>query len=172
MLDRQRDAARDGGRAGRLIEILALQAVALLAQGRRDQALAALEQALALARPEGYVRLFIDEASPAGEGAPIGELLRQLAAKGTAVDYVSQLLAALREERGTQDQGPALVEPLSARELEVLRLLAVGISNKEIAETLVIATSTVKQHLKNIYGKLDVHNRTQAANRARDLDLL
>jgi ATP/maltotriose-dependent transcriptional regulator MalT len=65
-----------------------------------------------------------------------------------------------------------LVEPLSERELEVLRLLAVGLSNKEIAETLVIAASTVKQHLKNIYSKLDVHNRTQAAHLARDLDLL
>ena len=172
LLDRQRIAAKDGGRAGRLVEILTLQAAALLAQGRRDQALTALEQALTLARPEGYVRLFLD--------APIGELLRQLAAKGTAVDTVGQILAALRKERGTQDQGPGLgtspspplVEPLSERELEVLRLLAVGLSNKEIAETLVIAASTVKQHLKNIYGKLDVHNRTQAANLARDLDLL
>jgi LuxR family maltose regulon positive regulatory protein len=171
-LDRQNNAARSGGRTGRLIEILTLQAVALQTQGQQNQALTALEHALILAEPEGYVRIFVNE------GAPIGELLRQLVAQGVAMDYVNKLLTALSEETRVQRESSRdldaqpLVDPLSERELEVLRLLAVGLSNKEIAQTLVIAASTVKQHLKSIYGKLDVHSRTQAVARARELNIL
>jgi LuxR family maltose regulon positive regulatory protein len=183
-LDRLAEAAREGRRTGRLIEILVLQSLIHQARGRQDQALAALGQALTLARPEGYMRLFIDE------GARMGELLRQAAAQGiaatqgVAVPYVGQLLAAVKREAEARKRAapeplppapPAdepLLDPLTERELEVVRLLAAGLSNKEIAGTLVIALSTVKQHLKNIYAKLDVHSRTQAVVQARNLGLL
>ena len=85
---------------------------------------------------------------------------------------MSALLIALESEAKTKDVHSSLIEPLSERELEALRLLATGLSNKEIAQTLIIAVGTVKQHLKSIYGKLQVHNRTEAASRARDLGLL
>jgi LuxR family maltose regulon positive regulatory protein len=162
------EAAEPAGAMGYGIEILILQALALHVQGKMDRALSALDRALSLAEPQGYVRAFIDE------GAPMGELLRQAVAQGIAVDYVSKLLAALgaEEQEARPSTGTQLAEPLTERELEVLRLLVVGLPNKEIARTLVIAVGTVKQHLKNIYGKLEVHNRTEAANRARDLGLV
>jgi len=166
LLARLLEVAEAAGAIGYVIEILVLQALALQAQGKMDQALTPLERALSLAEPEGYVRTFIDE------GAPMGELLRQAAAQGIAVDYVNALLTALESEAKTKDVHSSLIEPLSERELEALRLLATGLSNKEIAQTLIIAVGTVKQHLKSIYGKLQVHNRTEAASRARDLGLL
>ncbi|MCK4472189.1 MAG: helix-turn-helix transcriptional regulator, partial [Anaerolineae bacterium] len=159
-------AAEKAGWIHKEIKILTLQALALKAGGDSEEALTALARALTLAEPEGYVRTFIDE------GAPMGELLRQAAAQGIKLDYVSALLTALESETKAKGVHPSLVEPLSERELEVLRLLATGLANKEIAQTLVIAVGTVKQHLKSIYGKLQVHNRTEAANRARDLGLL
>ena len=179
LLERQRRLAEAGGRNGRLIEILGLQALALEALGRPDEADEALSEALSLARPEGYVRVFLDL------GWPLYELLERSAASAPfAGDYVRDLLDAFREEREahrsriaeaaplapTLDQ--ALADPLTERELEVLQLLAEGLSNKEIGSRLVVAPSTVKQHLKNIYGKLDVHSRTQAVGRGRELALL
>jgi LuxR family maltose regulon positive regulatory protein len=167
--------AETTGAMGYAVEILALQAVAWHAQGREDQALTALERGLALAEPEGYVRMFADE------GEPMGELLRQAAARGTAPDYASRLLAALGKaapatsapvQRTKEMQPSPLVEPLSGRELDVLKLLAQGCADKKIAETLVIARETIHKHLRNIYGKLDVHNRTAAVARARELGLL
>ena len=113
----------------------------------------------------------------------MGELLRRAAARGIAPDTVGGLLAALgdetREERRMMDSSPSscagrasVVESLTKRELEVLRLLAAGLSNRGIADALVVAVGTVKKHLKNIYGKLGVHSRTQAVARARDQGLL
>jgi LuxR family maltose regulon positive regulatory protein len=190
LLERQRALAEAGGRNGRLIEILGLQALALQAQDRSEEASAALFQAISLGRPEGYVRLFLDL------GWPLYELLRRSAARGTAAgtpgaavapvvgDYVHKLLDAFRQEREAQRNrgtetvsllpplAQALTDPLTERELEVLQLLAEGLSNKEIAERLIVAPSTVKQHLKNIYSKLDVHSRTQAVARGRELALL
>ncbi len=157
---------------GFLIEILALQALAFQAQGNVTQAMISLEQALFLAEPEGYVRLFIDK------GPAMAALLRQAAARSIAVDYVGKLLAALAGETPGQEPSPIvhppspLVEPLSERELEVLRLTAAGLSNREIAQELIVAVSTVKTHLNNIYRKLDVSSRTQAVARARDLKLM
>ncbi len=178
LLERQRVLAEAGGRNGRLIEILGLQALALEAQDRPEEAGAALFQAISLGRPEGYVRVFLDL------GWPLRELLKRLVAPRIAGTYVRDLLDAFQKEseahrsRVTEDVAlpPSLAEPsidqLTERELDVLRLLAQGLSNKEIAERLIVAPSTVKQHLKNIYGKLDVHSRTQAVARGRELELL
>ena len=154
------------------LEMMILQAIVYQHQGDTSQALAVLEQALTQAEPEGFVRIFIDN-DPA-----LDELLRQAAARGIAVDYVSNLLEAFetREKQITlppsHPASTALIEPLSDREVEALRLLAAGLSNKEIAKTLIITVGTVKKHLNNIYGKLDVHSRTAAVARARDLDIL
>lgn len=154
------------------IGILVLQALVLQAQGQGDQALDALERALSLAEPEGYVRAFI------GEGAPMGELLRQAAARGIAVEYVGKLLSEWAKEmrRGEPAEEspsfPAGVEVFTERELEILRLLAIGLSNREIAEQLFLAVGTVKKYTSNIYGKLSVHSRTQASAKARELGLL
>jgi LuxR family maltose regulon positive regulatory protein len=149
-----------------------LRAVALEAQGKHAQAMVAFERALSLGTPGGYVRVFVDE------GEPVTRLLSKAASRGVAGAYVEKLLAACDtatpgdgEDRPSPPVQP-LVEPLSARELQVLRLLAAGLSNPEIAEQLVIAVSTVRSHLKNIYGKLDVHRRWDAVRRAKDLGLL
>ena len=161
-----------------LIELLVLQAMACKAIGDREQGLAALSRALSLAEPEGYVRIFIDE------GDPMAEMLRDAVARGVNSGYATILLAALAAERKDQEYGarpgssslgtgPSIVvEPLSEREVEVLRLLAAGLSNREIAEQLFLAVGTVKKYTSNIYGKLGVHSRTMAAAKVRELDLL
>jgi LuxR family maltose regulon positive regulatory protein len=130
-----------------------------------------LARALTLAEPEGYVRIFVDE------GAPMAALLRAAAQRGIAPSYVAGLLAAFPQAgkqpaRQGEPDALSLVEALSARELEILRLIAAGHSNQAIADTLVIAVSTVKRHINNIYGKLAVQSRTQALVRARELHLL
>ena len=167
------------GRVGSVLDIMIARALGQWAQARFGDALATLAHALALAAPEGYLRRFVDE------GAPMLTMLHA-AAHGIAPDYLTRLLAAfpatLKAERATQyfvsaslpSAGPSLslVEPLSPRELEVLRLIAVGQSNAEIAQTLVIALSTVKTHTNTIFGKLQVTSRTQAIVRAHDLQLI
>jgi LuxR family maltose regulon positive regulatory protein len=154
------------GAKGYVVETLVVQAVSFEAKGRHRQALTALGRALLLAEPEGYVRTFIDE------GAPMRELLRCAAAEGISLTYVGRLLTVLETDARSADGKAQLVEPLSERELEVLRVLSTGLSNQEIAETLFIAVGTVKQHLKSIYAKLQVHSRIEAAHRARDLGIL
>jgi LuxR family maltose regulon positive regulatory protein len=180
LLGRLASAAEAGGRTGRLIEILALQALGLSVIRSRGQQqdttrpeLKVLERSLALAKPEGYLRLFLDE------GPSMATLLRQAAARGIEPDYVLKLLDAFAVQAngippsfGLRTVPSSLVEPLSERELEVLRLVAEGLSNREIAEQLVVAVGTVKAHLHNICGKLDVQNRTQAILRAQQLGLL
>jgi LuxR family maltose regulon positive regulatory protein len=170
---------------GIAIELLALQALALQGQGQTAEALSVLRRALSRAEPEGYARVFLDE------GAPMAELLRLAAARGISSEYVSKLLAAfetpgprLRVSDSRLMTAPAsnlkpetrepetLIEPLSERELEVLRLVAEGLSNREIAEKLTITVGTAKRHVSNIYAKLGVHSRVQAVSRAQDLRLL
>ncbi|MGD8598452.1 MAG: LuxR C-terminal-related transcriptional regulator, partial [Anaerolineae bacterium] len=160
-----------GGRFGRLIEILVLQALAIQAQGDPAGGLTALERALAIGEAEGYVRVFVQQ------GAPLAPLLRQAAARGVSVQYVNELLAAMGLEAETATapslaSTPSLVEPLTPREMEVLQLLGAGNSNQEIADSLVITINGVKKHTSNIYGKLGVHSRTQAVVRAQELGLL
>jgi LuxR family transcriptional regulator, maltose regulon positive regulatory protein len=180
LLARLLPAAQAAGRMGCVLEIVILQALTADAHGNQAEALATLEHALTVAEPEGYVRIFVDE------GAPMAALLRAAHQHGIAPGYVARLLAAfpsaadrgLRTESLTparsvlSPQSSTLVEPLSERELDVLRLIAEGHSNQAIADWLVVAVSTVKKHVNNIYGKLDVQSRTQALLRARELKLL
>jgi LuxR family maltose regulon positive regulatory protein len=169
------------GRTGSVIEILMLQAEALHASGEMNQAMERLSRALSLAEPEGYIRLFVDE------GAPMARLLSQMRARrGTdqpgSTGYREQLLALFGR---THDEGVShsavvvpgsgmdpLGEPLSERELEVLRLIVAGCSNREIADRLVIAVSTVKWYVNTIYSKLQVESRTKAIARARELNIV
>jgi LuxR family maltose regulon positive regulatory protein len=161
-------AAETAGRTQSVIEVLALQALALQARDRTEKALRILSRALKLAGPEGYLRLFIDE------GSPMIDLLRQAASRGMEMNYVSKLLDSFesREAVSEAKKFQPLVEPLSERELEVLRLLAAGLSNQQIAEELYLSINTVKVHAKNIYGKLNVHGRMQAVQHARELKIL
>ncbi|MGH3146545.1 MAG: LuxR C-terminal-related transcriptional regulator, partial [Rubrobacter sp.] len=175
LLERLLQATEEGGRMGSVIEILVLQALAYKAQGERPSALVPLKRALTLAEPEGYVRVFVDE------GRPMAQLLSEAAAHGIMPDYTHRLLAAFEaEEQKSADEShvapapPArsLIEPLSQRELEVLRLIARGLSNREISERLFLALITVKGHNRNIFRKLQVRRRTEAVALARELGLL
>lgn len=157
------------------LELLLIQSQAYEAIGQREQALALVKQALQRAEPEGYIRLFLDE------GPPLASLLLHLRETSPQQHaYLHSLLAAAVEpdtmrpgNEGKQPQrAQPLLDPLSERELEVLRLIAAGASNEEIAGQLVIATSTVKRHVSNIFGKLEVSNRTQAVMRAQSIGLL
>jgi LuxR family maltose regulon positive regulatory protein len=157
------------GRIDLVLEILVLKALAHQAQGDGEQALDALARALSLAEAGGYVRIFLDE------GPPMARLLYQAAARGTAPQYVGKLLAAFPAEdpaAATWQAAGEMVEPLTARELEVLHLVAQGLSNQEVAGRLFLSLTTVKWHTHNIYGKLAVKNRTQAVAKARALGLL
>jgi LuxR family maltose regulon positive regulatory protein len=166
LLDRLHQAAATEGRTGVQIEALALYALARWGGGDRAGALTALERALRLAEPEGYVRLFADL------GLPMARLLQEAHARGVMPDYTATLLAARGGNGEVGSARSALPEPLSARELEVLRLIAAGLTNREIAETLSISPETVKRHTAGIYGKLGAGNRTEAAARARALAIL
>jgi LuxR family maltose regulon positive regulatory protein len=169
LLDRLLHDAEAKARVGSRLEMLLLCSLAWRARSSDTKALAALEQALALAEPEGYMRLFLDE------GPAMLDLLRLARSRGLAPDYIATLLIASGKEPATPRSVPrsaGLVDPLSQRELEVLHLLADGASNEEIAERLVIAVSTAKRHVSNIFGKLTVSSRTQAVARAQALGLL
>jgi LuxR family maltose regulon positive regulatory protein len=192
MLAPWREQMEAKGWPDELLKVLVLQAVANQALTQQatgpgapggdprpgtGKAVELLAEALAMAEPGGFVRTFIDE------GAPMAQLLTETAARGIKPGYTARLLAALAAEAPGRD-GPSpdpaplppgvlpLIEPLTPREQEVLQLIAAGYSNPEIAEELVIALTTVKTHVKNIYGKLQVTNRVQAVARAQELNLL
>jgi LuxR family maltose regulon positive regulatory protein len=169
ILDELQSSVERLGRIGVLIEIHALRALGFWLQGEREGSLAALEQALCLAEPAGYRRRILD--CP----APMPALLREAAAGNLASGYAARLLEALPGRSVAPEPGAGagqIVEPLSGRELDVLVLLAEGLSNKQVAERLFISLPTVKWHTSNIYGKLGVGSRTQAIFRARALGLI
>jgi LuxR family transcriptional regulator, maltose regulon positive regulatory protein len=162
LLERLRQAAEAGARTGTVIEVLALQALAHRAQGDAPAALAALRRAVELAEPEGYVRVFADE------GPPMAALLRAVAKQGVARGHVRRLLAAAGSRPVDQD----LVDPLSGRELDVLRLLRTDLDGPGIARRLGVSLNTVRTHTQHVYAKLGVTNRRAAVRRAAEIDLL
>ena len=167
LLGRLLHAAEVGGRTGSVIEILVLLALGRQVRGDVPAALVPLGQALTLAEPEGYRRVFLDE------GVPMAALLRAAAEQGGATDYVRGLLAAYGDIETARSTGTAsLIEPLSGRELDVLRLLRTDLGGPDIARELVVSLNTVRTHTKNIYAKLGVNSRRAAVRRAEELDLL
>jgi LuxR family maltose regulon positive regulatory protein len=172
LLDRLREAAETSGRAGSLVEIRILQALAQDAQGRRPQALLSLGEAWGQApEPDGYVRLLLDE------GAPMVDLLRDAERQGPAGDHAHRLLslgaARDREAAGTpQRLAPLSAEPLTERELQVVRLLDSELSGPQIARELFVSQNTLRTHTKHIFTKLDVTTRRAAVGRARELGLI
>jgi LuxR family maltose regulon positive regulatory protein len=162
------------GRRSRVVALLALQAAGLAAQGDAAPARAALERALALAAPEGYVRAFLDA------GDSLAGMLRRMGDDPAHGDYARRLLAHFaapaapvqNPQAASSRPAAALVEPLTERELEVLRLVAGGASNRDIAAHLILSVGTVKKHTNNIFGKLGVQSRTQAIVKARAAGLL
>ena len=157
------------------LKVMVLQALALHAHDEKAQAVQLLGEALALAEPSGFIRIFIDE------GTPMAQLLSEAASQGIMPDYVEKMLAVFEvEQHKNEDKSPLplapptqpLIEPLSQREVEVLQLIARGLSNREISERLFLALSTVKGHNRVIFGKLQVQRRTEAVARARELGLL
>jgi len=176
LLERLLPAAEEGARTGSVIEILVLQALAHQMQGDIPAALASLQRALTLAEPEGCVRVFVDE------GPPMAALLRaatrvtpgeqQGVAPSVAPSYVRQLLAAVNKTVDSAPVQQGLIEPLSERELDVLRLLGTDLDGPGIARELFVSLNTMRTHTKNVYAKLGVNNRRAAVRRAQELDLL
>jgi LuxR family transcriptional regulator, maltose regulon positive regulatory protein len=180
LLERLLKAAQEGRRMGSIIEILVLQALAHQVLGEIPAALIPLQQALTLAEPDGYMRIFLDE------GSPMAQLLREAAARRILPDYTDKLLGAFEADHHSsadetllpdlREQLPQvsqpLIEPLSQRELEILRLFKTELSGPEIARELVIALSTVRTHTKSIFSKLNVNNRRAAVKRAAELGLI
>lgn len=153
------------------LRAMVLQALAYRAHGDKEKALLVLGDVLVMAEPGGYIRLFADE------GRPMAQLLSEAAARGILPEYTARLLDAFDRDSGDSrtQVSPgvsSLVEALSPRELEILRLVAQGLSNQEISERLFLALDTVKGHNRRIYEKLQVQRRTEAVARARDLGLL
>jgi LuxR family maltose regulon positive regulatory protein len=147
--------------------VIAIRVLQALAAGTVETALEYLGDALHLGQTEGFIRAFADA------GEPLIPLLQEAALRGVLPEYVGQILSAMREAHHAPVATQSLLEePLSEREIEVLRLVTAGLSNREIAEKLIISTGTAKTHVHNIYGKLGVRNRTEAARRATELKLI
>jgi LuxR family maltose regulon positive regulatory protein len=173
LLKRVYTNANDRGHISRVIEVLNLQALAMQAVGDTRQAINVLEQSLALAEPRGFLFAFVNE------GPPMARLLYEALSREIAPEYVQKLLAAFPDvepEKEVMSQPIVIdsewIEPLSERELEVLQLIAEGLSRQEIATKLVLSLNTVKTHARNVYSKLGVNNQMQAVGKARGLGLL
>ena len=170
-----RQQAEANARQDERLKVMVLQAVALHLHGERDTAVHMLGDALTLAEPGGFIRLFVDE------GMPMAQLLAAAAAHGMLPGYIGRLLAAWEAEQAQRPDtaalpparpGQPLIELLSERELEVLRLIAQGLSNRQICERLFLALDTIKGHNQKIFAKLQVQRRTEAVARARELGLV
>ncbi len=171
LLDWLSEEAEAAGRIRSLVEILALRALILYRQKAREAALSTLEESLALAEPGRLVRVFADE------GPAMAKLFAEAEKRAPLPippGYARSLTLAFRPRHGDHVSPAAseLLEPLSDREIEVLRTVAAGLTNREAARKLFVEPSTVKKHLEHIYGKLGVRNRTQSVARARELELL
>jgi LuxR family maltose regulon positive regulatory protein len=173
LLERLYTNANDRGHISRVIEILNLQALAMQAVGDTRQAINVLEQSLNLAEPRGFLFAFVNE------GPAMARLLYEALSREIAPEYVQKLLAAFPDVESEKDlmskpivSDSEWIEPLSDRELEVLQLIAEGLSRQEIATKLVLSLNTVKTHARNIYSKLGVNNQMQAVGKARGLGLL
>jgi LuxR family maltose regulon positive regulatory protein len=172
LVEPQRQQAEVKRLPQRLLLVMAVQSIVLFAQGKKDQAVQVLAEALALAEPGGYIRLFVDE------GALMAQVLLEAASRGIRPDYIARVLAVFEGEM--KDEQPTasvpgssfLIEPLSQRELGILKLIAQGLSNREIGERLFLALDTIKGHNRKIFDKLQVQSRTEAIARARELGLL
>jgi LuxR family maltose regulon positive regulatory protein len=166
ILDALRQEMASRGWQDELLKITTLESIALDTSGASDEAIQSLRTALKMAEPDGFIRNFIDE------GQPMAQLLQRMKAQGGRQnEYIGRLLDAFDLHPSSLLLSP-LVEPLSQRELEILQLVAQGLSNKEISNRLFLALSTVKGHNRNIYGKLQVQRRTEAVARARELGLI
>src|SRR6266508_1049609 len=166
LLERLLRAAEAGKRSGSVIEILVLQALAQQVRGDIPAALASLQRALTLAEPEGYVGIFV------AEGPPMASLMRAVAKQRIAPSNLRPLLAAVYKTEDSTPVKQGLIEPLSERELDVLRLLGTDLAGPDIARELIVSLNTVRTHTRNIYAKLGVNNRRAAVRRATELDLL
>jgi LuxR family maltose regulon positive regulatory protein len=166
LLDRLLQAAEHGGRTGSMIELLVLQALAGQTRGDTRAAFVPLERALTLAEPEGYVRVFVDE------GPRMAALLQAAAKGGIAPRSVQRLLTHFGTPVGEPHARQNVIEPLSERELDVLRLLATDLDGPEIASHLMVSLNTLRTHTKSIYTKLGVNSRRAAIRRAEELALL
>ncbi|GAB4508289.1 MAG: LuxR C-terminal-related transcriptional regulator [Anaerolineae bacterium] len=166
LLARLLEAAEEGGKMGSAIEILILQALAYDAQGDRPGALVPLQRALTLAEPEGYLRLFVDE------GAPMAVLLAEAFRQNIRPEYTRRLLAGFTTSPVKAAAVQPLIEPLSERELDVLRLLNTDLNGPDIARQLMVSLNTMRTHTKNIYSKLGINSRRAAVRRAEELGLL
>jgi LuxR family maltose regulon positive regulatory protein len=166
LLDRLLSAAEADRRSGSVMEILVLQALASQERGDTRAALASLSRGLVLAEPEGYVRIFVDE------GAGMAGLLRAAVKHGVGGGYARRLLAAVRATPDDEPVGHDVIERLSIRELDVLRLLGTDLDGPGIARRLFVSLNTVRTHTKNVYAKLGVNNRRAAVRRAAELDLV
>jgi len=183
LLERLLNAAEGAKRMGSVLEVLVTQALVYQVHGNSSRAFSSLERALSLAQPEGYVRIFVDEGNPmrlqiedyrlriSKQSGPFDEALRN-----RIIPYVEKLLICFEDSQPAtniqQSKIDNLLGPLSPRELEILRLIAQGLSNREISERLFLALSSVKGHNQLIFSKLQVQSRTEAVARARDLGLL
>ena len=174
LLQRLIQNAKAGDRIYMMIEMLLMRTLIFKAKQDTAAAVVELKWALSLAEPGGFIMMFVSK------GKPVAELLEEIiavkkrdhdAAKaGFSLSYVKKLLSAFKA--GTPPKIEGLLDPISERELEVLHLIAAGLSNREIAEKLFISLNTVKTHTKNINSKLNVNSRTQAVARAKELGLL
>ena len=173
LLKQLSELTENNGWGKKVVEILALQALAYDADGKTDQAISTLERALTMAEPNGFIRTFLDE------GPPMARLLYEALSHEITPDYVQQLLKTFPVEETEKTDNPQLhdpnselIEPLSEREIEVLQLIAKGLSNREVGERLYLTINTVKAHSRTIFSKLGVSSRTQAVAKARILGIL